>query len=91
MQLHKFYHVGTGELIYVVTGAKSRIEAFKFVSQYKKMKYANMFLTHKVVKGRIENDEDLYTGNLKEVYGVDCWVVARNNIELNSKKIKTKE
>ena len=86
MELKKFYHLQTGDIIYVVTGEKNRIEAFKFVSQYKKMNYSKMLLTHKVVKGRINKYNELFTYNIKNVNGTDCWAVARNNIELNSKK-----
>ena len=85
MELEKFYQAVTGEVVYVVTGAKNRIEAFKFVSQYKKMKYSKMLLTHKILKGRVSG-EDLYTGNLKNIEGKDCLIVARNSIELNSNK-----
>lgn len=86
MSLEKFYQTQTGELVYAVIGAKNRIEAFKFVAKYKKMNYSKMLLTHKVIKGIINENDELFTYNLKDINGVNCWVVARNNIELNSKK-----
>lgn len=89
MKLEKFYQTQTGELVYVVTGAKNRLDAFKFVSQYKKMNYDNMTLTHKIIRGRLSKNNEVYTySSLKYVDGVDCWIIARNSIELNSNKFK---
>ena len=82
MELHKFYHVKTGDVVYAVTGANNRIEALKFVSQYKKMHYGRMILSHKIIKGKIEG-EDLYAEKLHTVpNGINCWIVARDNINL---------
>ena len=87
MFIEKFNHVKTGEVIYAVVGAKKRMDALKFVSQYKKMGYAKMLLTHQTAKGKI-NDDELYVENLKYVDGIDCWVVARDNINLKLDKVK---
>ena len=84
MELRKFYHVDTNDVVYVVIGAESKSKALKFVSQYKKFKYATMVLTHKVVNAKIVG-EDLYVGNndaLNELHGVTCYAVARKNVAL---------
>ena len=85
MFIEKFNHVKTGEVIYAVIGANNKMSALKFVSQYKKLSYAKMLLTHRAIKGKIDG-KNLYVNDLKNIDGLDCWVVARNSIELNYNK-----
>ena len=44
MQIEKFYQTQTGQLVYVVIGAKNRMEAFKFVAIVKMMNCLHMTL-----------------------------------------------
>lgn len=85
MELQKFYQINTGNnVVYVVTGTEKKSDALKFVSQYKKEKYASMILNYRVVNAKIVGN-DLYVGSndaLSEINGVSCLAVMRKKMNL---------
>ena len=86
MEVQKFYQTNTNNnIVYVVTGAEKKSDALKFVSRYKKEKYAKMALTYNVVKGKVVDGEELYVGgDLSDINGTDCMAVYRKSIKLVS-------
>ena len=84
MELQKFYQIKTDDVVYVVTGAEKKADAFKFVSRYKKLKFATMLLSYKIVSAKIV-DSDLYIGSaeaLAELDGIDCYAITRKSVKL---------
>ena len=86
MNIIKFYQIKTNELIYVVVGADSKMQAYDFVRKYKKMKLVD----YHVINGKFikkNNEYKLYTTALNEIKGKDCYIVARTCVELNPAKM----